>query len=188
VAEALTSNNIEAVVVKDGDEARAQVLERIPEGAEVHTAKSKTIEDIGLFAELNESGRYDAIRPRYMKMDRKTQRREIRKLISAPDYIVGSVQALVEDGTLVAVSYSGSQIGWYAAAAGQVLLVIGSQKIVPDLDTAMTRIQEHVFPYEDARLRSELGVGTKTAKILQIKLEPRPGRTTVFLVREPVGV
>jgi hypothetical protein len=59
---------------------------------------------------------------------------------------------------------------------------------VPDLDTAMTRIQEHVFPYEDARLRSELGVGTKTAKILQIKLEPRPGRTTVFLVREPVGV
>jgi hypothetical protein len=35
---------------------------------------------------------------------------------------------------------------------------------------------------------SELGVPTKIAKVLQIHLEARPGRTTVFLVREPVGV
>jgi L-lactate utilization protein LutC len=188
VAAALTANNIEAVVVQDGDEARARVLERIPEGAEVHTAKSKTIEDTGLFAELNESGRYNAIRPRYMKMDRKTQGDEIRKLMATPDWIVGSVQAITEDGTMVVVSYSASQIGPYAATAGHVVLVVGSQKIVADLETAMTRIQEHVFPYEDALLREQLGVGTKIAKVLQIHLEARPGRTTVFLVREPVGV
>ena len=175
-------------MVQDGDEARARVLERIPEGAEVHTAKSKTIEDTGLFAELNESGRYNAIRPRYMKMDRKTQGDEIRKLMATPDWIVGSVQAITEDGTMVVVSYSASQIGPYAATAGHVVLVVGSQKIVADLETAMTRIQEHVFPYEDALLREQLGVGTKIAKVLQIHLEARPGRTTVFLVREPVGV
>jgi L-lactate utilization protein LutC len=188
VTAALTANNIEAVVVQDGDEARARVLERIPEGAEVHTAKSKTIEDTGLFAELNESGRYNAIRPRYMKMDRKTQGDEIRKLMATPDWIVGSVQAITEDGTMVVVSYSASQIGPYAATAGHVVLVVGSQKIVADLETAMTRIQEHVFPYEDVLLREQLGVGTKIAKVLQIHLEARPGRTTVFLVREPVGV
>ena len=188
VAATLTANNIETVVVDDGEEAKKLVLERIPAGAEVHTAKSKTVEDTGLFAELNDSGRYNALRPRYTKMDRKTQGDEIRKLIAAPDWMVGSVQALTEDGTLVVVSYSASQIGPYAAAAGHVLLVIGSQKIVPDFDTAMTRIKEHVFPYEDATLREQLGVGTKIAKVLQIHLEARPGRTTVFLVREPVGV
>ncbi len=188
VAEALTANNIEAVVVQDGDEARAKVLERIPEGAEVHTARSKTMEDIGLFTELNESGRYNPLRPRYMKMDRKTQGDEIRRIMAAPDYIVGSVQALTEDGTLIVVSYAGSQIGPYAAGAGKVLLVVGSQKIVPDRETAMARVDEHAFPYEDQRLQTELGVGTKIAKVLEIRLEPRPGRTTVFLVREPVGV
>ena len=188
VAAALTANNIEAVVVQDGDEARAKVLERIPEGAEVHTAKSKTVEDTGLFAELNDSGRYDAVRPKYTKMDRKTQYNEIRKLMATPDWIVGSVQAITEDGTMVVVSYSGSQIGPYAGTAGHVVLVIGSQKIVPDLETAMTRIKEVAFPYEDATLREQLGVGTKIAKLLEIRLEPRPGRTTVFLVREPVGV
>jgi hypothetical protein len=188
VAAALTANNIEAVIVQDGAEARAGVLERIPEGAEVHTAASKTLEDTGLFSELNDSGRYNAVRPRYMAMDRKTQGDEIRRLMAAPDYMVGSVQAVTEDGILVVVSYAGSQIGPYAAGAGKVLLVVGSQKIVPDLDTAMTRIQEHAFPYEDARLRERLGVGTKIAKVLEIRLEARPGRTTVFLVREPVGV
>jgi hypothetical protein len=188
VAAALTANNIEAVIVQDGAEARAKVLERIPEGAEVHSPKSKTIEDIGLFTELNDSGRYNAVRPRYLKMDRATQGDEIRKLFATPDWMVGSVQALTEDGTLVTVSYSGSQIGPYAASAGHVLLVVGSQKIVPDLDTAMTRIREVAFPYENARLMSELGVPTKIAKVLQIHLEARPGRTTVFLVREPVGV
>jgi hypothetical protein len=188
VAAALTANNIEAVVVEDGDEARVAVLERIPDGAEVHTGSSKTLEDTGLFADLNESGRYNALRPRYMKMDRKTQGDEIRKLIAAPDHMVGSVQALTEDGILVVVSYAGSQIGPYAAGAGKVLLVVGSQKIVPDFNAAMARIEDHVFPYEDARLRERLGVGTRIAKVLQIRLEPRPGRTTVFLVRQPVGV
>jgi LUD domain len=73
VAAVLTANNIEAVIVQDGNEARQRVLERIPDGAEVRTARSKTIEDTGLHAELNESGRYDALRPRYLMMDRATQ-------------------------------------------------------------------------------------------------------------------
>jgi hypothetical protein len=188
VAEALTANNIEAVVLDTGDEARDAVLARIPEGSELHTAKSKTIEDIGLYEILNNSGLYDAARPKYMAMDRKTQYREIRKIMAAPDFIVGSVQALADDGTMYVVSYSAGQIGPYAAAAGKVLLVVGSQKIVPDRAAAMARIDGPAFEYEDQRLQGELGVHTKIAKLLEIRSEPRPGRTTVFLVREPVGI
>jgi hypothetical protein len=123
-----------------------------------------------------------------MAMDRATQGDEIRRLMATPDWMLGSVQALTEDGTLVAVSYSGSQLAPYAASARHVIFVVGSQKIVPDLDTAMKRVREHAFPYENERLMGELGVPTKIAKTLLIHLEARPGRTTVFLVREPVGV
>jgi hypothetical protein len=172
VAAALEGDNIEAVVVDTADEARERVLAMIPEGAEVHCAKSKTLEDLGLFSILNDSGRYDALRPRYMKMDRATQGREIRKLTAA----------------LVTVSYSASQIGPYAGGAGRVILVVGSQKIVPDLDAGIRRAREYVQPYEDARLREQLGVGTRLAKLLVTFLEAQRGRTTVVLVREPVGV
>ena len=188
VTAALERNNIEAIVVDTADEARKRVLAMIPEGAEVHWAKSKTLEDLGLFPILNDSGRYDALRPRYMKMDRATQGREIRKLTAAPDYMLGSVQAVTLDGALITVSYSASQIGPYAGGAGRVILVVGSQKIVPDLDAGIRRAREHVQPYEDARLREQLGVGTRLAKLLVTFLEARPGRTTVVFVREPVGV
>jgi hypothetical protein len=187
-AGALAANNIEVVVVDNGAAARQTVLEMLPDGAEVHTAKSKTLEDIGIFTAVNDSGNYDAIRPRYMKMDRATHAREIRKLMAAPDYIVGSVQALTEDGQLVATSYSGSQVGGFAFGGGRVILVVGSQKIVPDLATGLTRMREHVMPYEDARLREQMGIGTKAAKILIHSAEGAPGRTTVIIVRSPVGV
>jgi hypothetical protein len=188
VAAALRSHNIEAIIVDSGEEAREIVLRMIPEGAEVHTGKSKTLEDVGLFAALVESGRYDALRTRYFAMDRKTQAREIRKLVAAPDYMLGSVAAVTEDGTLAAASATGSQLGPYVSGAGRLILVVGSQKVVPDLDAALRRINEVVFPYENAQVRARLGVDTILAKVLLLYGDWRPGRTTVVLVREPVGV
>jgi L-lactate utilization protein LutC len=188
VAAALRSHNIETIVVDSAENAREVVLGMIPEGAEVHSGKSKTLEDVGLFAELVESGHYDALRPRYFAMDRKTQDREIRKLTAAPDYMLGSVAAVTEDGTLVAASATGSQLGAYVSGAGRLILVVGSQKIVSGLDAALRRINEVVFPYENAQVREKLGVDTALEKVLLLYGEWRPGRTTVVLVREPVGI
>lgn len=187
VVHALAAHNIEGLIVDTPVEARERVLALIPDGAEVHWAKSKTLEDLGLIDVLL-GGRYNPVRPRLMAMDRKTQAREIAKISAAPDYMLGSVQAVTEAGELVVVSYSASQIGPYAGGAGRVILVVGSQKIVADVDAGVRRAREVVLPYEDARLREQLGVGTKLAKLLVIFEEPRPGRTTVFLVREPIGV
>jgi hypothetical protein len=188
VAAALRSHNIEAILVETGDEARRVVLGLIPEGAEVHSGKSKTLEDVGLYSELVESGRYDASRPRMFAMDRQPQGREIRKLLAAPDFMLGSVAAVTEDGTLVAASATGSQLGAYAAGAGRLVLVVGGQKIVPDLDAALRRIHEVVFPYENEQVRARLGVDTALLKVLVLYGEWQAGWTTVVLVREPVGV
>jgi acyl-CoA hydrolase len=121
-------------------------------------------------------------------MDRETQRREIRKLTAAPDIMLGSVAAVTEDGALVAASAIGSQLSGYAAGAGRLILVVGSQKIVPDLDAALRRIDKVVFPYEDAQVLARLGVHTALLKVLLLYGEWQAGRTTVVLVREPVGV
>jgi hypothetical protein len=188
VAEALRSHNIEAIVVETGAEARERVLGMLPEGAEVHWGTSLTLEEIGLTPELLAEGRYGALRPRYLPMDRATQGREIRKMVAAPDFMLGSVQAITDDGALVVVSYSASQIGPYASGAGRVILIVGSQKIVADLDEGMRRAREHVVPYEDASLRKRIGVPTKLTKLLVVFEEAIPGRMTVILVREPVGV
>jgi hypothetical protein len=188
VAERMRERNIEVVVVDDGDQARKAVLGRLPEGAEVHSGRSKTLQDTGIFDAIQDESRYHALRPRIYKMDRQTQAREIRKLISGPDFMLGSVNAITEDGVLVAASASSSQLGPYASTAGKVILVVGSQKIVPDLETALRRIHNYVLPWEDAQIRKMMNRGSFVGKILLVEREGVNGRMTVILVRQPIGI
>jgi hypothetical protein len=188
LADRLRERNFEVVIVQNGQAAKGAVMERLPEGASVHSGKSKTLEDAGVFEELMNSDRYDFLRRRTNKMDRTTQRDEIRRLTSSPDVMLGSAHAVTKAGQIVVTSASGSQIGPIASGAGKLVLVIGSQKIVPDLDSAFRRIEEHVFPWEDARLREAMGIGTKITRTLILDRDFMPGRTTIILVREPIGI
>src|SRR5438034_7633126 len=148
----------------------------------------KTLLDAGIFDAIQDASRYDALRPRIFKMDRQTQAREIRKLISGPDFMLGSINAITEDGVLVVASASASQLGLYASTAGKVILVVGSQKIVPDLETALRRIRDYVLPWEDSQVRKVMNIGSFVGKILLIEREWINGRMTVILVRKPIGI
>jgi len=188
VAQRMRERNLEVVVVGDDDQARKVVLERLPEGAEVHSGKSKTLQDAGIFDAIHDVSRYDALRPRMFKMDRATQAREIRKLIAGPDYMLGSVNAITEDGVLVIATASARQVGPIASTAGRVILVVGSQKIVPDLETALRRINNYALPWEDAQVRKVMNIGSFVGKILLVEREWVDGRMTVILVRQPIGI
>src|SRR5262249_51124461 len=83
--------------------------------------------------DIETSGRYQALRLRLYRMDRQMQQHEMRTLAASPDYVVGSVHALTEAGSLLIASASGSQLGPLVSGAGQVILVIGAQKIVRDV-------------------------------------------------------
>jgi len=188
VAERIRERNIEVVIVNTGEEARQVVLERIPQGAQVHSGKSKTLQEAGIIDAIMDPNQFSALRHQTLKMDRKTQGAEIRKLLAAPDFMLGSVQAITEAGMLVDVSATGSQIGPYANTAGKVILVVGSQKIVPDLETAIQRIREYVQPWEEEQVRKAANISTFVGKILIVEREWTNGRMTVILVREPIGI
>lgn len=179
--EALKKNGMEVLVADNGGEAKKKVIEMIPAGAEVMVMSSVTAETIGL-TEL------DTVKKQLMKMDRTTQGREMQKLGAAPEWAVGSVQAVTEDGQLVMVSNTGSQLGAYAYAAGHVIWVVGQQKIVKNLDEAFKRIYEYVLPRESERAKAAYGMpGSNVSKMLIINKEIKPGRCTVVLVKEDLG-
>jgi len=188
VALRLRERNVGTLIVPDESSARAAVLERLPAGAEIHAGKSKTLQDIGVTPLLAEGGTYTYLRNIYLKMDRSTQMREIRKLISAPDFMLGSVSAVTRDGILVAGSATASQLGPYASGGGKVILVVGSQKIVPNLDEALRRIREYILPWEDVQVRPLVPTGSFIGKILLVEREWIAGRIEVILVQAPVGI
>jgi len=184
---ALEANGISVVRAANAAEAKQVVLGLIPDGSQVHQGASQSLEAAGITDEIERSGRYEPLRPRIWSMDRETQGDDIRRLSSSPDVMLGSVHAVTETGSLVAASASGSQLGPYASGAAKVILVAGTQKIVSDVEEAFRRIDEYVFPLEDARAQAAYGVNSGVNKVLIINKEWMPGRTTVVLVGEVLG-
>ena len=187
VAAALEGNGISVLRAADSPEAKRIVLGLIPDGAQVYHGASESLQVSGITDEIEKSGRFDPIRPQIWSMDRKTQGNEIRRLTSAPEVMLGSVHAVTENGSLIAASMGGSQLGPYAAGAGRVILVVGTQKIVSDLEDGLRRIDEYAFPLEDARAQAAYGIHSGVNKILIINREITPDRITVVLVDEVLG-
>jgi hypothetical protein len=171
----------------DAAEAKRIVLGLIPDGSQVHHGASQSLDVSGITEEIEKSGRYDPVRPRIGSLDRNAQADEIRRLSAAPDVMLGSVHAVTETGSLLAASMSGSQLGPYASGAGRVILVVGTQKIVSDLDEGLRRINDHSFPLEDARAQAAYGIHSAVNKVIIINREIIPERITVVLVDEVLG-
>jgi hypothetical protein len=68
-----------------------------------------------------------------------------------------------------------------------VILVVGTQKIVSDLDEGLQRIDEYALPLEDARAMAAYGIHSAVNKVLIINREITPGRITVVFVDEVLG-
>ncbi|MER6083817.1 LUD domain-containing protein [Streptomyces sp. NPDC001833] len=186
-AAALRANGFAAEILDDTAAARARVRELLPEGATVFTGASETLRLSGIDEDINTGGRYDAVRPRVLAIDRATGADEIRRLLASPEYVVSSVAAVTETGSLVLASGSGSQLPANAGGAAHAVWVVGAQKVVPDLNTALRRVEEHALPLEDARAREVYGSPSAVNRLLVLNAEPRPGRGTVLLLREAVG-
>lgn len=186
-AQALRAAGFEVEILDTVEAARAAVRTLIPAAATVFTAASETLRVGGIDEDLNLSGRYDSVKAKAFALNRATQMPQIRKMTSVPDIVIGSVAAVTEEGSLVAVSASGSQFPAYAGGAQRAIFVVGSQKIVPDLATALTRIEKYATPLEDARTREAYGKGTAINKILIINGEGFGPRITVLLLREAIG-
>src|SRR5438309_7309046 len=184
---ALEANGIRVLRAADAAEAKRIVLDLIPDGSQVYHGASQSLEAAGITAEIEKTGRYSPIRPRIFSMDRKAQADEIRRLAAAPDVMLGSVHAVSETGSLLAASMGGSQLGPYVSGAGQVILLVGTQKIVADVAEGLRRIDEYSFPLEDARAQAAYGIHSAVNKVLIINREVNPGRIIVVLVDEVLG-
>ena len=152
---------------------------------------SITLDEIGVSKEINESGNYDSVRNKLNKLDRNTQHREMQQLGAAPEWAIGSVHAVTEDGKILIASNTGSQLPGYAYGSSHVIWVVSTQKIVNNLDEGMERIYDYVLPLETLRARKAYGLpdtfNSNVSKLLLITKEVSPNRITLIFVKEKLG-
>jgi hypothetical protein len=185
--QALQAHGIQAVVFDTGEEASKYVLDLIPDGAEVYNSPSSTIEAIGLAEQIEHPNRFQAVRTRVAALNYVTQRNEMRKMVAAPDVLVGSVQAITEQGEVLIASASGSQLSAAVFGANTVIWVAGTQKLVHTLADGLRRVREHSLPLESERAQQIYGQGSAINKLLTINAEHEPGRITIVLVKQQLG-
>jgi LUD domain len=184
----LQANGFIVSLVENLEEAKAKVLELIPEQSEVMTYTSVTLDESGISTHINESGDFKPNRDKLYALDRETQGQEMRTLGSVPEFGIGSVHAITQAGQLITASATGSQLPGQAFGAEKMIVVAGVQKITKDLAEGMERIENYTLPLESERARKAYGVpGSAINKVLIINREVNPNRFHIILINQNVG-
>lgn len=187
---ALSQNGFLPEVVSTKAEALERIKNIIQAGASVMNGSSKTLEEIGFIDYLKENKHgWNNLHEAIVAEKDPAKQAALRKQSVLSDYYLGSAHALTEDGKLVIASGSGSQLPHLVFTSSNVILVIGTQKITPDMETALARLKEYVFPLEDARMKSVGMGGSVISKVLIMNIEPAfMGRKIhIILVKEKLG-
>lgn len=187
---ALEANGFRTMIAATKEEALAHVKSEIPQGASVMNGSSTTLNQIGFvdYLKSGEHGWHNTHEAILAETDPQ-KKAELRKSAINAEYYLGSAHAITEDGKIVVVSASGSQLPHLAFTSQHIVLVVSTHKIVTDLNAAFDRIEKHIIPLEDERMKSTGAAGTLWAKTLILNKEPAfMGRTfTVIFVEEVLG-
>jgi hypothetical protein len=184
-ADGLSGRGYTTHVIDTVAQARALIRDLLPRDKAIFTANSESVRLSGLGADIDDGDEFVSVRAQLSGLDPADVRGQI-TMGAVPDVIVGSVHAVTEDGVLVVTSFSGSQLGPYAAGAEKVVYLVGGQKVVPDLDTALRRVRTHCLPIVRNAMR-ERGSDSFMGKTLILEREFLTDRATVVLVKEAIG-
>lgn len=185
----LKPRGINAEVVNNKEEAVEKLRNSIPAGSEIMTGGSTTLDQIG-FIKILKSGchKWKNLKDAILKESNPILQMDLRKKSVVAEYMIGSVNAVVETGEILVVNASGSSIPSYSYSSDNVIWIVGTQKIVPTVEEGFKRLREYCFPLEDKRMKSIGYEGSTIGKFLLLEKEINPNRKIkLIFVNEKVG-
>jgi hypothetical protein len=193
----LERRNTTALFMPDGASATKAVLEMIPEGATVGLGGSLTVKQIGLLDALHK-GKFNLYDQYAQGLSREESWKLRRKGLLA-DFFVTGTNAVTIDGRLVNLDGAGNRVAALTFGPPRVVVVVGRNKIVADVDQALDRVWNEAAPLNAKRLNRKTPC-TKTAQcedcsstericnhLLITERQMAPGRLTVVIVDEELG-
>ena len=185
---AIEARNIRVILTDSAEEALRTVVDLLPEGAEIMNGTSTTLVEIGFDRVLKENRKgwrdYHAV---VTAENDEKKRHALRRKSVAADYFLSGVQAIAESGEVVGCDKTGSRMGAWPHAAAHLILVSGTNKIVPTLDDALRRCREYALPLENQRAQHAYNIGSYIGKHVILDHEDTDGRITLVLIRERLG-
>ncbi len=142
VVRSLNSRFFDAYYCDNSSEAKALALSLIPDGASIGFGGSASISQIGLLDALR-AGDYNLIdRDSVPPSERGAL---MRKALTA-DVFLTSTNALTEDGQLFNIDGNGNRVAAMIYGPESVIVIAGINKVVKDVDTAISRARNLAAP------------------------------------------
>jgi len=188
-AEALKERSFNAIIVNTKEEALEKIKSLIPAGASIMNGSSVTLNQIGFvdYLKAGNSG-WNNLHEAILAEKDVQKQTELREKSTLAQYFLVSVHAITESGQLLIASASGSQLPSVIFSSDNVIFVVSTNKIVPTLEDASTRLKDYVFPLENERMKTVGYPGSVIGKLLIYEREINPARKiTVILVNEKLG-
>ena len=140
----LSENNISACYVKNRGEALDKVISMIPETSVVGFGDSLTLKQIGVVDRL-EQGNYTFLNP-WKPGISVEENIKLKKQSLTSDVFVTGTNALTLDGRIVNVDGHGNRVAAMLFGPGKVIIVVGINKIVENVEEALKKIRNKIAP------------------------------------------
>jgi hypothetical protein len=131
-------------------QAKEEVIQMIPEGSTVYRCGSTSLTEIGLWEAVKALPGVTVIDPYRPELSPEEGLEQRRRGLSA-DIMISSTNAITLNGVLVNLDGMGNRVAAMAFGPKKVILVVGMNKVVPDLDTAFKRVKHHAAPLNNIR-------------------------------------
>jgi hypothetical protein len=181
--EKLVAHDFKALYVNNKQEAVEEILKHITPKLRVGAGGSVTIRELGILGQLEARGHtlYDHWKSGLSKEDIV----EIRKSQMTSDLFLGSVNAVTMNGELVNIDGAGNRVNSTVFGPGKVILVVGYNKIVEDVQEAIKRIKNVAAPINAKRLNIDIPCA-KVGKCVDCNSSHRICRVVVIHERRPL--
>ena len=152
----LQKMNVSAIYTSTREKALAAVMSMIPEGAKVARGDSISVDQVGVIDELKRRNRNEVIDPFERDAEGRTilkgkERRQAQREAFFADVFITGANAITLDGKVVSTDALGNRVAPVIFGPEKVVLVIGANKIVKDLESALRRIHEIAAPINAKR-------------------------------------
>lgn len=147
----LEKRRIEGSYAATTAQAKEEIIAMIPKGAHVFRCGSMTVVGMGLWEAISELPGVEVIDP-YQAGISPEEGLERRRRGMMADVMITGTNAITLDGKLVNLDGMGNRVAAISFGPKKVILVVGMNKVVPDLDSAMARVRHYAAPVNAARL------------------------------------
>jgi hypothetical protein len=147
----LAKRGMDGSYVATAGQAADEVLQMIPSGAKVYRCGSMSLVEMDLWSRIAKLPDVEVIDPFQPGLSFEDSMEPRRRGLLA-DVVIASTNAITLDGKLVNLDGLGNRVAAMIFGPRKVILVVGMNKVVPDIESAMARVKHYAAPVNGMRL------------------------------------